>query len=110
MNKRYSSEELYAIRSYIPIQMVIEKLLKIPCKEIEGRQRFVCPNCFEMQTGIDLRTNLCRCFGCLRNFNTIDLVMKVQQRSFVESVKLLQAFSEKLGLPKASPNTLGVCY
>ena len=108
MNKRFSAEELYQIRTYLPIRAVIDELLGIPCKEIEGISRFVCPACFEMQTGINFRTNLSRCFRCESNFNTIDLVMKARQSSFVAAVKLLQEFWRKLARQKPSFDILKV--
>ena len=108
MNKRFSAAELYQIRTYLPIRAVIEELLGISCKEIEGISRFVCPACFEMQTGINFRTNLSRCFRCQSNFNTVDLVMHVRQCSFVVAVKLLQEYWRKLALQKPSFDTLRV--
>lgn len=90
MNKRFSSQELYSIRTDIPIRYVIESLLKIPSKEVEGIFRFVCPKCCEMQTGINSKTNLSRCFRCERNFNNIEITMEVLKLGFVESVKLLK--------------------
>ena len=90
MSQRYSAEELYTIRNTIPIQYLIEEVLQIPGKEVEGVFRFVCPICHESQTAVNPRTNLSRCFRCKENFNTIELVMKDRQIGFVESVRFLQ--------------------
>ena len=91
MERRFSAEELGAIRNDISIRIVIEELLRLPNKEVEGVFRFLCPVCAEFQTAINNLTNLSRCFRCQKNFNTIELVMQEQKVSFVEAVKLLQA-------------------
>lgn len=87
--RRFSSEELSAVRNAIPMRLVIENLSGLPHKEREGTFRFLCPICNEFQTGINQKTNLSRCFRCNRNFNTIELLMQSRSLSFVESVKLL---------------------
>lgn len=90
MNRRFSEEELHAIRNRIPVRFVLKKFCGTECKEIEGSSRFVCPVCHEMRTSIHPNENLGRCFRCERNFNPIELVMLGCELSFVESVKLLQ--------------------
>ena len=110
---RYSKEELFEIRNFIPIRFVIEELLAIPGKDIEGVFRFLCPSCGEFQTGINPNSNLSRCFRCARNFNVIDLVMVDSKRSFLQSVEVLQKVRKALlvcaegrpgpCLPKHSP-------
>ena len=90
MKKRFSSEELYAVRNMVPVELVLEKLCGRDCKIIEGQRRFVCPVCHEMRTSVHPKENLCRCFRCARNFNAIELVMLGCELSFVESVKVLQ--------------------
>ncbi len=98
MSKRFSAEELYWIRTNIPIRIVIERLLGITGKEIEGVYRFVCPQCHELQTAINPKTNLSRCFRCKENFNTIELVVKCREMPFVEAVKLIKShFKQPLG-------------
>ena len=88
--RRYSSKELHAVRNQIPITRLICDILTIPHKVIEGIFRFLCPVCGEFQTAVNAETNLCRCFRCERNFNTIELVMEDRATTFVESVKLLR--------------------
>jgi hypothetical protein len=39
--RRFTSNELYMIRNLIPIRQVIEDILAIPSKDIEGVFRFV---------------------------------------------------------------------
>lgn len=91
--RQFSSDELYRLRNDLPVTKVIDGLLCIPSKEIEGVYRFLCPVCGEFQTAVNHRTNLSRCFRCRRNFNTIELVMEDRKVSFVQSVKMLQRWA-----------------
>lgn len=90
MNRRFSAQELFELRNFIPIHTLIERQLMIPSKFSEGFFRFLCPLCNEFQTSTNPKTNLARCFRCERNFNTIDMVMLCRKSGFVESVKFLQ--------------------
>lgn len=92
MNKRFSAEELHDIRNAIPIRFLIEEVLEIPSKEVEGIFRFVCPCCHEFQTAINSKTNLSRCFLCCRNFNTIEILMEDRKESFVSAAKTLRSY------------------
>ena len=87
--KRFTDEELRRLRNKIPVRFVIEILLQLPHKEIEGVYRFLCPVCKEFETGLNPHTNLARCFRCEKNFNPIELVMADRGLSFVQSVNLL---------------------
>jgi len=87
--KRFTDEELRRLRNDIPVQTVIETVLQLPAKEIEGMYRFLCPVCNEFETGLNPNTNLARCFGCEKNFNPIELVMAGRGLNFVQSVNLL---------------------
>ena len=87
--KRFSDEQLRHVRNAVPVRLVIEALLQLPHKEIEGVYRFLCPLCNEFDTGVNPNTNLARCFRCAKNFNPIELVMAGKGLSFVQSVKLL---------------------
>lgn len=87
--KRFSDEQLSYARNALPIRSVIEILLQLPHKEVEGVYRFLCPLCAEFETGLNPHTNLARCFRCAKNFNPIELVMAGKGLSFVQSVKLL---------------------
>lgn len=89
MNQRFSGAELFKIRNEISIRRVVEEMLEIPSKEVEGVFRFLCPTCSEFQTAINPKTNLGRCFRCAKNFNPIDIVMATQKVRFIDSVKLL---------------------
>lgn len=88
--RRFSDEELYQLRNKLPMRQVIERILKLPCKEVEGVFRFLCPCCNEFQTAINPNVNLARCFRCKKNFNAIDLVIEANKINFLSSVKLLQ--------------------
>ena len=87
--KRFSDEQLRHLRNDIKIIWVIETLLELPNKEVEGVYRFLCPECNEFQTGINPNTNLGRCFRCKKNWNPIELVMADKGLTFAQSVNLL---------------------
>jgi len=96
MTKRcFSSRQLYVLRNDIDVRMLIEKTLRIPCRVTEGCFRFFCPLCNAVDTAVNPKTNLARCFRCEKNFNTIDLVMLIRQADFIQSVKFLQSIHQK---------------
>jgi len=88
--RNFSSNELFELRNAIPVEILIQNILRIPHKTSEGVFRVLCPICNEFQTGINPNVNLMRCFRCERNFNTIDLVMESQGCGFRESVLFLK--------------------
>ena len=88
--KRFSVHVLRALRNRIPIADLISNELDLPSKESEGYLRFLCPVCSEFNTATNPLTNLARCFRCSRNFNPIDMVMAVQECSFVDAVEDLK--------------------
>lgn len=90
MRNRFSSRELFELRNNIPVDMLIREHLQIPSKIRDGYFRFLCPLCNEFQTAVNLTTNLARCFRCKKNFNAIDLVMKVKGYGFRDSVLFLK--------------------
>jgi len=90
MKQRFTADELFMLRNLIPINMLIEKRLKIPSKISEGYFRFLCPICNEFQTATNPKTNLARCFRCEKNFNPIDMVMLAKGVGFIESVSYLK--------------------
>lgn len=98
MQNRYSRETLRKLRNDIPIANLIADILKIPNKISEGYFRFLCPICGEFITATNAKTNLARCFRCEKNFNTIDMVMMVEHRNFVDAVDYL------LGIKKIEVN------
>ncbi len=94
--RRFSSRELFEVRNNIPVTMLIKDELRMLSKISDGVFRFLCPICNEFQTATKATTNLARCFRCERNFNTIDLVMRVRGLEFRESVLLLQHLQGKI--------------
>ena len=91
----FSKSELYILRNEIDVRMLIEKTLCIPCRVAQGCFRFSCPLCQGVNTAVNPKTNLARCFACEKNFNTIDLVMLIRQTDFVHSAKFLQSVHQK---------------
>ncbi len=94
MEKRFSSKELYVLRNDLPIKALICDQLMLPSKIKKDLFRFLCPCCHGFNTSINPRNNLARCFHCLRNFNTIDLVMTCWKLTFVESVTFLKTYHQ----------------
>ena len=88
--QKFSSSELFELRNTIPVEILLQNILRVPSKISEGVFRFLCPVCNEFQTGINPNANLVRCFRCERNFNAIDLVMEAQGCGFEESVLFLK--------------------
>lgn len=85
---RIPEEHLRKIRNNIEMETVLSALC-IPIKEREGFLRFKCLVCAEMNTAVNPRTNLARCFACKQNFNTIEMVMTKRNCSFKHAVALL---------------------
>ena len=96
MSRRFTSDELYAIRNHIPIDVLIEKLLGVAVKHTQNRLHFACPLCAGFQTSILPEKNLGRCFDCGKNFNTIEFMMYHMHIGFVESVKRLKQYQRDL--------------
>lgn len=83
-------ENLHALRNEIQITAVLSEL-GIPTHQRGSRITFRCPTCGEYHTATNPRTNLARCFRCMRNFNPIDLVMTERSSTFIEAVQYLEA-------------------
>jgi DNA primase len=99
-HKRFSAHLLRALRNRIPIADLISDDMDLPSKESEGYMRFLCPVCSEFNTATNPLTNLARCFRCRRNFNPIEMVMAVQECSFVEAVERLKNLLPKYASPR----------
>ncbi len=97
--RRFSKEELYALRNQIPVAILMEKALEIPSRTTDGVFRFLCPLCHEFNTAVNPKTNLARCFGCQKNFNTIDLVMLVKKTNFVNTIRFLENYRTNTAAP-----------
>jgi len=73
----FSADRLRRVRNELPLWAVIAALDRDgpPSKVRDGRFVFLCPSCGEMLAAVNPRNNLAHCFGCMRNFNTIDLML-----------------------------------
>jgi DNA primase len=80
---------LHEIRNLIPIDEVIKTLLNMQFRYREGHLRFLCPDCTDLHTSVNLKTNLARCFICQKNYNPIDLYMKINRTNFRKTVDIL---------------------
>jgi len=100
--KRFTHQELHALRNHIPVSSLMESVLDIPSRTIEGVFRFLCPLCGEFNTAVKPSTNLARCFRCQKNFNTIDLVMIVKQTDFRNAVRFLKDYHQNTSDPALS--------
>ncbi len=104
MTRRFSPEQLYALRNEIPIDLLIEKYLSIPCDRsgpigTKGRFRFACPLCGGFETSVLWEKNLGRCFACNKNLNNVDLVIHCMNVDFVESIRRLQEYRAEMRSP-----------
>jgi DNA primase len=86
--KTLEPKTLHALRNAIPIDNLIA-CLNLPHKHREGFLRFLCPSCSEMNSAVNPRTNLARCFTCQRNFNTIEITMAAKHATFKQAVQAL---------------------
>ena len=101
MGREFSKEFLFQVRNGIAVTELIKEL-KIPHHKEGANLIFNCPVCGQANTGVLVRKNLCRCFNCQRNFNTIDLVLLLTERGFKESVQYLIDYKRKLQSLKRS--------
>jgi len=90
MPKYFSRQLLYRLRNEIELPALLMQL-EWPHKDRAGRFCFLCPACGDFLTATNPRTNLGRCFSCERNYNTIDLVMAIEQCDFVAAVQFLES-------------------
>jgi len=95
MARRYSTDLLRTLRNDIDIAELIAGALDWPSKNSEGQFRFLCPICSEFNSATNPKTNLARCFRCQKNFNPVDMVMTINQCSFVEAVEFLRRLTKK---------------
>ena len=81
---------LRRLRNEIPIVDLIADYLEVPHKMSEGRFRFQCPLCKDLNTATNPKTNLGRCFDCKRNFNPIDITMLTKKTAFLDAIDYLE--------------------
>ena len=89
-------ELLRRIRNEPPTAVLIAALGRDgpPSKVRDGRFVFLCPHCGEMETAVNPRNNLARCFACHTNLNTVDLLMTLGY-DFVSAIAVLEGVSER---------------
>jgi hypothetical protein len=92
---RFTSQQLFALRNDIPIRSLIQQVLALSLRQLDGRLRFQCPRCARFHTAIHPTVNLARCFDCRENYNTIELVMAVRHISFLEAAAFLHKHLKK---------------
>ena len=95
MAEHYSKRFLKMLRNKIPINAVIEDLLNLKVRNTDQIFRFQCPQCFNFHTATNPETNLARCFDCQENFNPIDLLMSVENCSFIHAVESLKDYIDQ---------------
>lgn len=83
-------QNLHALRNQVEIGALLSDLC-IPTRNRGARIYFRCPKCAEYHTATNYRSNLARCFRCMRNFNPIDLVMAERRSTFLDAVGYLEA-------------------
>jgi DNA primase len=103
MTRRFSAQELSFLRNQVPINRVIETMLSVATGNNNGKLSFACPVCRSMNTGINTRHNLARCFDCRQNHNPIEFVMHQLHLNFVDSVKWLKQYNRHPMPEKTSP-------
>lgn len=86
----YSPEYLRRLRNEIGWPELLKRLNWLH-KNREGRLVFQCPQCNEMLTGVNDRTNLGRCFRCEENWNPIDFTMEVWELEFKSAIAVLES-------------------
>ncbi len=97
---RFTSQQLFALRNDIPIRSLIQQVLTLSLRQLDGILRFQCPRCARFHTAIHPKVNLARCFDCRENYNTIELVMAVRNISFLEAAAFLQKHLEKTSIER----------
>jgi DNA primase len=86
---RIDKNTLSDLRNQIPIDDVIKTILHMEHRHREGQLRFLCPDCCDLHTSTNHKTNLARCFICQTNYNPIDLYMKINRTDFKQTVDVL---------------------
>ena len=92
----FDKDLLRRIRNDLPMPITIATLGRDgpPSKWSEGRFRFLCPKCSEMQAIVNPRNNLAHCFCCQTNFNNIDLLM-ILGYNFTSAVNILPSWLKR---------------
>lgn len=84
---------LRSLRNDLPMPFTFQQLgNEAPyAKTVDGRFRFVCPHCGDLNAVLNPRNNLAHCFNCRTNINNIDILLALGYR-FREAVAVLQQY------------------
>ena len=95
---------LRSLRNDLPMPFTFQQLgNQAPyAKTIEGRFRFVCPHCGDLNAVLNPRNNLAHCFNCQANINNIDILLALGYR-FREAVETLQQYLRLYQSEQAQP-------
>lgn len=100
---------LHSLRNDLPMPFTFQQLGdQAPyAKTVEGRFRFVCPHCGDLNAVLNPRNNLAHCFNCRTHINNIDLLIALGY-PFRASVVRLQQYlrlyrQEQAGPPRVEP-------
>jgi hypothetical protein len=99
MNKRFSAEELFALRSTVNLELLLSELHG----ESAGQGDVTairCPQCRNLSARVVSIANVAYCEQCRKNFNVIDFVMHELGCSFVQSVELLKRYLQGEPAPR----------
>ena len=89
---RFTKPYLRRLRNEIDIALYISQVLHLEHRCHDGTFRFLCPQCQEFHTATNRKTNLARCFRCKKNYNPIDITMRVKCMDFREAVDWLSDY------------------
>jgi hypothetical protein len=95
---------LRSLRNDLPMPFTFQQLgNQAPyAKTVEGRFRFVCPRCGDLNAVLNPRNNLAHCFNCRTNLNNIDLLLALGYR-FREAVEVLQQYLRRYHAQQTQP-------
>jgi hypothetical protein len=83
---------LRRLRNDLPMPFTFQQLGdQAPyAKTVEGRFRFVCPHCGDLNAVLNPRNNLAHCFNCRTHINNIDLLIALGYPFHAAVVRLQQ--------------------
>jgi len=85
----FTKPYLRRLRNEIDVSLYIAEILRVEHRNHDGTFRFLCPECHDFHTATNRKTNLARCFRCEKNYNPIDITMRVKCMDFREAVEYL---------------------
>lgn len=102
-------ELLRSLRNDLPMSFAIRQLGRDApySKCAEGRFRFICLNCQELQAAVNPRNNLAHCFRCGKNINNIDLLL-ASGYTFQQAVRILQEWLQLYNREKPASKKVSI--